>query len=225
MFGSRVGSRFMVIPAAAVAVAGIVPAVTASASPAASNPCPSCGHNLIVNPGAETGKGANGDIKVKTPGWKQTKNFTETLYTWSSGDVTPTTPGPKHRGKNYFYGGPDSAKATGTQLIKVLAKGIGSGKVHYALSGWLGGFATQSDNATLTVTFENGSGKTVGTTKIGPVTEAQRKGNSEMLLRKTSGVVPSSTRTVKLVLIMKRTDGSDNDGLADNLSLVFTLKK
>jgi hypothetical protein len=225
MFWSRIGSRFMLISAAAVAVAGIVPAVTASASPAASNPCPSCRHNLIVNPGAETGKGANGDVKVPTPGWKQTRNFTETLYTWSSGDVGPTSKGPKHRGKNYFYGGPDSARATGTQVVKITAKGVGSGKVHYALSGWLGGFSSQGDNATLVVTFENSKGKAIGTARIGPVTAAQRKDVSELLLRSTSGVVPSATRSVQVQLIMKRTDGSDNDGLADNLSLVFTLKK
>jgi hypothetical protein len=225
MFWSRAASRFVLISAAAVTAAGVVPAVTASASPSASNPCPSCGHNLIVNPGAETGKGANGDVKVPTPGWKQTKNFTETLYTWSDGDVSPTTPGPKQRGKNYFYGGPDSAKATGTQMIKITAKGVGSGKVHYALSGWLGGFSTQGDNATVVVTFENSAGKAIGNTQIGPVTEAQRKGTSEMLLRKTSGVVPASTRNVQVQIIMKRTDGSDNDGLADNLSLTFTLKK
>lgn len=225
MFWSRAASRFVLISAAAITAAGVVPAVTASASPSAGNPCPSCGHNLIVNPGAETGKGANGDVKVPTPGWKQTKNFTETLYTWSDGDVGPKSPGPKLRGKNYFYGGPDSAKATGTQVIKITAKGVGSGKVHYALSGWLGGFSTQGDNARLVVTFENSQGKVVGTTQLGPVTEAQRKGVSELLLRKTSGLVPASTRNVQVQIIMKRTDGSDNDGLADNLSLTFTLKK
>jgi hypothetical protein len=225
MFGSRIGSRFVLITAAAALTAGIVPAVAASASPATSNPCPSCGHNLIVNPGAEKGKGANGDIKVKTPGWKQTKNFTEVLYTWSGGDVGPSSKGPKQRGKNYFYGGPDSAKSTGTQLIKITAKGVGSGTVHYALSGWLGGFSSQGDNATLVVTFKNSKGKVVGTAQIGPVTAAQRKDVSELLLRKTSGVVPASTRNVQVQLIMKRTAGSDNDGLADNLSLVFTLKK
>ena len=225
MFGSRIGSRFVLITATAALAAGAVPAVAASASPAASNPCPSCGHNLIVNPGAETGKGANADVKVPTPGWKQTKNFTEVLYTWSSGDVGPHSKGPKLRGKNYFYGGPDSAKATGTQVIKITAKGVGSGKVQYALSGWLGGFSSQGDNATLVVTFENSAGKAIATTQIGPVTAAQRKDVSEMLLRKTSGDVPASTRNVQVQLVMKRTDGSDNDGIADNLSLVFTLKK
>jgi hypothetical protein len=224
MFGSRIGSRFVLITAAAALAAGIVPAEAASASPAA-NPCPSCGHNLIVNPGAESGKGANGDIKVNTPGWKQTRNFTEALYTWSGGDVGPTSKGPKLRGKNYFYGGPDSAKATGTQVIKITAKGVGSGKVKYSLSGWLGGFSSQGDNATLVVTFENSKGKAVGSTQIGPVTAAQRKDISEMLLRKTGGLVPASARNVQVQLIMKRTAGSDNDGLADNLSLTFTLQK
>jgi hypothetical protein len=232
MFGSRIGSRFMLITAAAAAAAaavavaaGIGPAVAASARPAASNPGPSCGHTLIVNPGAEKGMGANGDLKVKTPGWKQASNFTEVLYTWSAGDVKPTSKGPKQRGKNYFYGGPDNAKSSGTQVIKITAKGVGSGKVHYALSGWLGGFSSQSDNATLFVTFENSKGKAVGTTQIGPVTESQRHGVSEMLQRKANGVVPGSTRGVLVKLVMKRTDGSDNDGLADNLSLEFTLKK
>lgn len=225
MFWSRTGSRFVLITAAAATAVGLMPAVAASASPAASNPCPSCGHNLIVNPGAETGKGADGDLKVKTPGWKQTSNFTEVLYTWSSGDVSPTSKGPKQRGKNYFCGGPDNAKSTGTQTIKITAKGVGSGKVHYALSGWFGGFSSQTDNATLLVTFENGAGKAVGTAQVGPVTASQRKDVSEMLQRTASGVVPSSTRSVLLKLVMKRDSGSDNDGIADNLSLVFTLKK
>jgi hypothetical protein len=225
LLGSRIGSRFVLITAAAAVAAGIGPAVAASASPAASNSCPSCGHNLIVNSGAETGKGANSDTKVKTPGWKQASNFTEVLYTWSGGDVGPHSHGPKDRGKNYFYGGPDNAKSSGTQVIKITAKGVGSGKVRFALSGWLGGFSTQSDNATLFVTFENSKGKAVASTQIGPVTESQRKGVSEMLQRKTSGAVPASTRSVLVKLVMKRTDGSDNDGLADNLSLTFTLQK
>lgn len=224
MFGSRIGHRLLLITAASAAVAAIVPVAAASASQATTNPCPSCGHNLIVNSNAEAGKGANSDTKVKVPGWKQTGSFTATLYTWSGGDVSPTSPGPKHRGKNYFYGGPAAAKSTGTQVVTVAARGISSGKVHYTLSGWLGGFASQSDNAVLTVTFRNGKGKTIGSAHIGPVTEAQRKGTSEMLFRSHGGVVPAGTRSLQIRLVMTRTDGSDNDGLADNLSLVFKLK-
>ncbi len=221
MFASRFGGRLLLITAAAATAMAVVPAA-ASASPAAA--CPACGHNLIANPGAEKGHGANSDLKVKVPGWKQTGGFTETLYTWSSGDVSPTSVGPKHRGKNYFYGGPEAAKSTGTQLIKVAAGGISGGKVHYTLAGWLGGFDGQGDHTVLTVTFENSSGKALSTVTLGPVTEAQRKGVSELLSRSKTGVVPAATRNVQIRLVMTRESGSDNDGLADNLSLSFKAK-
>jgi len=222
MIGSRAGRRMAFIIAASATVAAVVPMTVASANTAAS--CPACGHNLILNPGAEKGRGADSDTKVKVPDWKQTGSFTAVLYTWSGGDLSPTSPGPKDRGKNYFYGGPDAAKSTGTQLIKVASGGISTGKVRYKLSGWLGGYDSQGDDAVLTVTFENAKGQTVGTAHIGPVTEAQRKGVSELLLRTTSGAVPASTREVQIKLVMTRYEGSDNDGLADNLSLAFSVK-
>jgi hypothetical protein len=213
---------------AAAMTAGVAAAASglaaANASQAASNPCPACGHNLIANPGAEKGKGADSDTKVKVPNWKQAGSFTAVLYTWPGGDISPTSPGPKHRGKNYFYGGPDAAKSTGTQLIKVAAKGISGGKARYTLSGWLGGYDGQDDYAVLTATFENARGHKLGTAKIGPVTEAQRKGVSELLLRSRSGAVPAGTRLVQIKLVMIREQGSDDDGLADNLSLDFKLK-
>jgi hypothetical protein len=54
-----------------------------------------------------------------------------------------------------------------------------------------------------------------------PVTEAQRKDVSEFLFRTKSGTVPAGTRLVVLKLVMIREAGSDNDGLADDLSLTF----
>jgi hypothetical protein len=48
---------------------------------------------------------------------------------------------------------------------------------------------------------------------------------SELLFRQRTGVVPPGTRELKLELIMTREEGSDDDGLADSLSLVFTDKK
>ncbi len=158
------------------------------------------------------------------PGWKPKGNFTAASYSWSGGDVSATSHGPKHRGKNYFYGGPDAAKSTGTQLIKVGAKGISGGKVHYTLSGWLGGFSSQRDRTVVTVTFENGKGAALATAHIGPVTAKQRKDTSEFLLRSATGTVPAGTRNLQVKIVMTRTDGSDNDGLADNLSLTFKLK-
>jgi hypothetical protein len=208
-----------VASAGAVAASGPVPAM------ASATVCSACGHNLIANAGAEAGKGANGDVRVKVPDWKQTKGFTATLYSWAGGDLSSTTPGPKNRGKNYFYGGPSNAKDTGTQERTVAASGIKTGKVHFTLSGWLGGFASQGDHAILKVSFETAKSKVLSTAAIGPVTEAQRHGLSELLFRSKSGMVPAGTRKLVIRLTMVRDEGSDNDGLADNLSLVFSLPK
>ena len=100
--------------------------------------------------------------------------------------------------------------------------GISSGKVTYLLSGWLGGYSDQGDNVQVYVTFEGAAGAPLSKVTLGPVTEAQRNGNSELLFRQVTGKVPASTSTVLVKLVMSRTDGSDNDGMADNLSLVLS---
>lgn len=219
MFSSRLARNLGVAASVALLVVA-----TAAMSQAASAPCPSCGHNLIANPGAEAGQGTSSDSIVKVPGWTQTGGFTAAAYSWSGGDLSRTSPGPKNRGKNYFYGGPDSARSTGSQVISLPAGGISSGRATYALSGWIGGYDGQGDYCYLTVTFENASGAPLATQKIGPITEAQRKHVSELLRRSKKGTVPAATRTVKVQLVMVRKAGSDNDGLADNLALVLKLK-
>jgi hypothetical protein len=221
-------SAWGAVVAGAVLAAGFTLSGAADAGVAAAPACPSCGHNLILNPGADAGKGTSNDSVVKVPHWKGTHGFTAATYAWGKsggGDLSPTSPGPKNRGANYFYGGPDSAVSTGTQEISVAAGGIKTGKVHYTLAGWLGGFSGQGDYAVLDLTFENSKGKAIASYGIGPVTEAQRGGVSELLFRHRTGVVPSGTRELKVELIMTREEGSDDDGLADSLSLVFTDKK
>jgi len=207
---------------AAVATVTIAAGVAAGQPLTAASRCPTCGHNLIVNPGAEAGPGTTDDSVVKVPGWKPTAGFTAAQYAWGGGDLSATTPGPKNRGKNYFYGGPDAARSTGSQVIALPAGGISSGKVMYLLSGWLGGYSDQGDNVQVYVTFEGAAGAPLSKVTLGPVTEAQRNGNSELLFRQVSGKVPASTSAVLVKLVMSRTDGSDNDGMADNLSLVFS---
>ena len=209
----------------AVAALTAVPAVPALGAPKLPHApaCPSCGHNLILNPGAEAGRGADSDSIVKVPDWKQTGGFTAAQYAWGGGDVSATSPGPKNRGKNYFYGGPDAARSTGTQMIAIKPAGVSSGKVLYAVSAWLGGYDSQGDDAALYVTFENSSGAALGSVSLGPVTEAQRDSNSEMLYRHKTGGVPAATTEVKVELVIVRYSGSDNDGLADNLSLSFSM--
>jgi hypothetical protein len=52
--------------------------------------------------------------------------------------------------------------STGTQEISVAAGGVTTGKVHYTLAGWLGGYSSQADHAVLDLTFENSKGKAIG---------------------------------------------------------------
>jgi hypothetical protein len=203
----------------AAALVGLTPGLAAGAAgPSAS--CPACGRDLIANPGADAGKGANGDYVVKVPDWQATGDFTAEQYA-SGEDLSPTSPGPAKRGQNYFYGGPYATQSTGSQVIKVGTGGISSGKVTYVLSAWLGGYADQGDYTTLTATFESATGSALSKVTLGPVTAAQRHDTSELLERQRTGLVPAATARIKIELVMVKLVGGDDDGLADNLSLVF----
>jgi hypothetical protein len=154
--------------------------------------------------------------------WTTTSNFTVVQY--GSEDLLPSSPGPVDRGLNYFYGGPNNAFSSATQGIDLssAATQIDAGSVSYNLSGWLGGLTNQYDDAVLTATFLNASGGVLGTSSIGPVAAEERGDTTGLLYEEASGVLPSGTRTVSVELLMTRYYGSDNDGLADNLSFVVT---
>jgi hypothetical protein len=199
-------------------------------SGAAATTCPVCGPNLILNPGAERGAGTTADSVVAVPGWTRSKgSFTSASYAWGGGDLSATTPGPTSRGKNYFYGGPDPSNggsvAEGTQTISLSrgASAIKKGNVTAILSGWLGGYSGQGDDAKLSVSFLGTSGKVLATTTIGPVTAAQRKNTSELLERSAKTTVPAGSTSAEFTLVMTRASGSDNDGMADDLSLVLSV--
>lgn len=89
------------------------------------------------------------------------------------------------------------------------------------MRGFFGGFFTQGDFATLTLTFQDAGAATLGTVTIGGVSNVDRGNATGLLARQSAGAVPVGTRQVNLTLRMTRTDGSYNDGYADNLSLVF----
>ena len=217
--GTRLALRACVVVVAALATlsTGTTVAVVQRAAAAS---CSTCGQNLILNPSAEAGPGTSSDSVVKVPDWKQTGGFTAAEYSWSGGDISATSPGPSARGKNYFYGGP-AATSTGMQLITLAPGAASSGKLVYVLSGWLGGYSDQGDDATLYASFEGPNGKAISKSQIGPVTAAQRNG-TELLFRHVSGPVPATTQAVLVQLVMQRFSGSDNDGMADNLSLVLS---
>ena len=164
-------------------VLGLVVAVWPGASARAD-----FGVNLIVNPGAEAGPGSAGGNDIEAvPGWVTTSSFTVVQY-GAGGFPNSTSPGPTDRGANFFAGGPGGAVTTATQVINetVDAVQIDAGHVTFTLAGWLGGFQSQNDNASLTATFLNASQTSVGSATIGPVTATDRNATTGLLFETTS---------------------------------------
>lgn len=187
------------------------------------------GRNLIVNGSAEAGPGSANDSTVELiPGWTTTEGkLTAVQYGASGGFPDKNSPGAKGSGKNFFAGGPGSARSAATQTIDVAAgaTAIDTGNVGFKLSAHIGGYSSQDDAATITAAFQDASGKQLGAATIGPVTAKDRKNQSGMLPRAAQGRVPIGTRTVLVTITATRVDGSYNDGECDDLSLVFTSPK
>ncbi len=132
-----------------------------------------------------------------------------------------TDAGPPDRTNQFFAGG-NAATSTATQTIDVSANAaeIDNGSAVVDLSGWLGGYATDGDNAALSVAFFNGS-TNLGSGTIGPVTNADRGNVTSLLFRSQTIPVPANTRQLVVTLTMNRTNGAFNDGYADSLSVVL----
>ncbi len=204
------------------------PTPTPTATPTA------LGTNLIVNGNAEQdGNCPNTTITVvpTIPGWTKTADITTIQYGASGGDLTPTSAGPSDRGNCYFWGGPDSgsagnSKETMTQTIDVssLAQMIDSASLTYQLSAWLGGYTSQDDSAALSIQFLSASSAALGTASVGPVLAKDRQDVTELLQRSANGAVPAQTRSIVVTVTFIKAAAGDNDGLADDLSLILQQK-
>jgi uncharacterized protein (TIGR03437 family) len=188
--------------------------------------------NLMVNPNADAAPGYTNttvaDTSPDLPGWVRTAWFAADAYTDPNGDLDTHAPGPSDRGANYFWGGGGVISASSPSQnayqdidVSSAASLIDGGKVTYSLSGWIGGYSDQGDNCTVTAQFFNWGAVQLGSATIGPVTANDRQQISELLQRSTNGTIPSGTRYIRILIVMTRTDGSDDDGVADSLS--FTL--
>lgn len=167
------------------------------------------GSNLIANGNAENG----------VAGWNATPQFEVVKYGAAGGFPFPADPGPADRG-TYFFGGGYAALSTASQSIDLssLAATINTGASRYDLSAWLGGYSSQNDNAKLTATFYGAGGAVLSSASLGPVFNTERGNQTGLLLRDTQGYIPVGTLNVGITLALTRTDGSYNDGYADNLS-------
>lgn len=167
------------------------------------------GSNLIVNGNAESG----------VSGWTGFDGY-ELFQSvdYGSNWVLPSQPGPVDRGGKMFAG--VGAQAAGFQT---LALGDLAGQpLHYELSGWLGGWQAQGDNALLYVSFLDGSDNEIGHALIGPMTPADRNNQTGLFFQSASGELPTGTASLMFSLSMERQGGGDNDGYADNLSFVVS---
>lgn len=204
----------------AMALAGVL-AVTSPAGAAVTYDS-----NAIVNGDAESDVGSSDGFTIVSPtGWTSSALLTVVKYDVGGGFPTSGDPGPAQRGLNFFAGGEGASVSTATQSLDLsnIADDIDTGMVSFELHGDFGGFASQSDNAELAITFLDGLGQVLRPTQsIGGVTPADRGNATGFLPRGFGDVAPVGARTANLTLTLTRLAGSYNDGYADNLTLVFT---
>jgi hypothetical protein len=210
----EMGSKPMAWALAPIVSALALLAVNASAM--AAGP----GGDLLQNPGAEASPGATESGGVMAPlGWTVSGEFTAVQY-GASGFPTTANAASIAGGVNFFAGG-NSPVSTATQTVDVSASAsaIDAGTESASLSGDLGGYSSQSDNMVVTATYLSASGGSLGSLSIGPVTEAERKGETTLLPRSTTGTVPVGTRSIQVVMTSTRVEGAYDDGYGDNISL------
>jgi len=188
------------------------------------------GANLIFNGDAEYAGGYDDAARnAGIAGWTDTGAMTVIRYGAPEGFPGIDAPGPAQRGRCFFCGGKANVSAV-HQVIDVadIADEIDTGRVVYALTGWFGGYSDQRDLASLTVRFLDERGAELQAATIGHVTVEDRRaafgGEADQLTgllpKATGGRLPVGTRRISVHLLAEAGTG-DNDGYADNLSLVL----
>jgi hypothetical protein len=165
------------------------------------------GQNLVVN----------GDAEAGLSGWTGYPDYSMVQSVdYGNNWVLPTQPGPVDRGTKMFAG--FGQYAVGVQTLDF---GVPTAQnTSYSLSGWLGGWADQGDNALFYVQFLDAGNNEIGNAAIGPVTPQDRGNQTGLYYRESSGIMPAGTSRLSFWLSMERLASSDNDGYADNLSFI-----
>lgn len=178
---------------------------------------------LVSNGAAEIDRGTD-DPKTAKPaiGWHTVAGFAPVLtlrYGTNGGFPRPDSPGASYHGLNFFWGG-FTPRASAYQDIDIssIAADVDARQVHFKLSAWLGGREKLADHSTVSVTFLDADGNTLGGAYIGPVTNADRGGVTSFQYRETSRVVPAGSRIARIAIVMVRFEGDSNDGYVDGIS-------
>lgn len=113
------------------------------------------GQNLVVN----------GDAEAGMTGWSGYADYSAVQsVAYGSNWVLPTQPGPADRGAKMFAG--LGEYAVGVQSLDFSAPVTQN--ISYSLSGWLGGWAGQGDNALFYVQFLDEYNNEIASSAIGP---------------------------------------------------------
>jgi hypothetical protein len=166
------------------------------------------GQNLVVN----------GDAEAGISGWTGYAGYSMVQSVdYGNNWVLPTQPGPLDRGASMFAG--QGQYAVGYQTLDFSAPVTHA--ISYSLSGWLGGWASQGDNALFYVQFLDDASNEIGSAALGPVTADDRGNQTGLFYRESGGYVPAGTSKLSFWLSMERLVSGDNDGYADNLAFVL----
>ncbi len=185
------------------------------------------GENLIFQGDAELERGFAGTAGFPdawVAGWSDPGALTVLRYGSEGGFPSASDPRSPTAGANFFAGGDAETDTWIEQTIDLapLRAAIARG-VEYELTGWLGGFQEEDDRAALSVTFLDGEGRILGRAVLPPVWAGDRGGKTGFVRREVHGEVPREARSVRVRLDMLASSGK-NDGYADDLSLVLTLR-
>lgn len=184
------------------------------------------GTNLILNGDAEWNSGTN-DLRPDRgiAWWWDTLGTTLGCYGSNGRFPAATHSGPTNRGLNFFLGGTNTATSiTQTLGLADIASQTDDPGVDFELSGWFGGWAAETDSASLTARFYNVTNLLLGLQTVGPVTVTDRAGLTGLWFRSATGRVPVGTRSVEFTLAFSASSIT-NDGSADNLSFTLTARQ
>ena len=182
--------------------------------------------NLLVNGDAELQRCTDDwTAQTSTPGWRVVRGAASMLCysAFNYAAETLITPSPAAAGRALF-----AAPGADTEMEQVVdvhaaSAAIDGGTVEFRLSGWLGGWRSRPERATLTAVFLDATGHSASAPVVIADVDARARRNSTALVqREEDGRVPRGTR--KIVVTVQFLSGmtSFQNAYADNLSLTLS---
>jgi hypothetical protein len=178
------------------------------------------GANMVTNPGAEAGE---------TTGWTVRSGGGLYRFHWNGFDGYPfigTSDACAARGAWGWFGKGAPTLVDQSVDLTPWAAQIDTGTVPWVLSAWIGGYASDPDNARIHLEFFNSSMVSLGLHTIGPVSPADRDNQTKLLFRiagdygsgnTATEFVPIRARAAAVEIWITPFWGCSGDGYADSL--------